>query len=107
MFFIPPSPPLFSFFFRCGSISMMQWEHSILIRGRPPAKRYGHSMLTLSPPSAANCGYAKLAVFGGTSGAIVLTQMQEDMEIKYPPVKRTIRVTKCSQLLAALGSFRG
>lgn len=55
---------------RCSSTNTMQWEPRINVRGRSPARRYGHSMVALNPPSTSSCSYAKLAVFGGTSGTV-------------------------------------
>ena len=46
----------------------MTWESNIRIGGKPPARRYGHSMVSLDEPDG-YCDYAKAAVFGGISGA--------------------------------------
>ncbi|CAB1107021.1 unnamed protein product [Ectocarpus sp. CCAP 1310/34] len=51
---------------RCSSGRTLEWE-KVFVRGRRPARRYGHSMVPLTAPSG-TCGYAKLVLFGGTSG---------------------------------------
>eukprot|EP00904_Undaria_pinnatifida_P002060 jgi/Undpi1/11855/HiC_scaffold_4.g01554.m1 len=51
---------------RCSSTSSLEWQR-VSVRGRKPAKRYGHSMVALRSPSP-TCAYAKMVVFGGTAG---------------------------------------
>eukprot|EP00752_Nemacystus_decipiens_P012142 g10764.t1 len=51
---------------RCNSTRSLVWER-VFVRGRRPSRRYGHSMMPLMAPSR-SCGYAKLLLFGGTSG---------------------------------------
>lgn len=51
---------------RCNSTRTLEWER-VFVRGRRPSRRYGHSMVPLTAPSR-TCGYAKLLLFGGTSG---------------------------------------
>jgi len=53
-------------FDRCNSTRTLEWER-VFVRGRRPSRRYGHSMVPLVAPSR-TCGYAKLLLFGGTSG---------------------------------------
>ncbi|CAM9662216.1 unnamed protein product [Scytosiphon promiscuus] len=53
---------------KCSSTRAFEWE-KVFVRGRRPAKRYGHSMVPLCANSnSGTCGYAKLLLFGGTSG---------------------------------------
>lgn len=47
----------------------MEWI-TVQVNGRRPARRFGHSMVALTSGSSEN--YGKLAVFGGTSGALLL-----------------------------------
>lgn len=51
---------------RCNSTSNLEWQN-VSVRGRKPARRYGHSMVALDTASG-DCDYAKMVVFGGTTG---------------------------------------
>lgn len=47
----------------------MEWI-TVQVNGRRPARRFGHSMVALTSGNSEN--YGKLAVFGGTSGTLLL-----------------------------------